>query len=253
MKALDISDNDFIVGVSGFRGSGKSTLMAQFMKELKGGWYDFNEFHIYMRTELDDKLANYPDASVFGVDEAINNLFKREWHDNSQIDVVKKFNMFRDKRHKMFLLIPHFWDLDTAVRNSLIIKWWVYVYKLGNAVVFQPHNNPFSLDPWNMKLNIILWRRGKIFQSPNYLFNLTWKPLPEDVYQEYKKVKAIKRVKAKKESEILDSKSVEGLSNAQQVAVTRKLHPDWTGYKIAKELGIARNHVYEMLNKEKSG
>lgn len=246
INIINRSDNDFIIGISGARGLGKSTLMVNFTKEITGGWYDFSDKHVYDRKEFEDKLKNLPDDSVICCDEVITSLFKREWHQNKQIEVVKLLNMYRDKRHIIFLLIPHFWDLDGAVRNSLIIKWWIHVYKLGEAIVFKADDNPFSIDPWNTRHNLYLWRKGQIYKSPNYLFNIYWPELEYNKYQEYKKVKAIKR-RAASEAEKAEAKEPE-ISKTEMIVSLKKLNPGITGHKIAQALGIGSSYVYRIFN-----
>jgi hypothetical protein len=252
MKLLKNSDQDFNIAISGARGTGKSSLMIQWIKALLGGQYDFYNHHVYAREEFETFLKDKPDNFIIGVDEAVGSMFKREWQDKNQIELMKILNMYRDKGHITFLLIPHFFDLDSALRNSLIIKWWVYVYRLGEALVYKADSNPFTTDVWNLKHNWEMWRKGKIHKSPNYMFNMTWRELDPYEYNQYKRVKAIKRKMALKKETKKDA--TPDLSTREIIKIIMKKNPNVKGLPLAKVLGLTgTNHIYNILNEESEG
>jgi hypothetical protein len=212
LKLLHLGDNDIVIAISGPRGLGKSTLEVELIEAILGKEIDFKEYLVYSKADFLEAVKNKPDRSIIGNDEAISSLFKRDWQDKKQIEIVKILNMYRDKCHIIFLLLPNFWDFDTAIKSSLIFKWWIYVYKIGEAVVFQPDTNPFTTEVWNPKDNIKTWYKGHVYQSKNYLFNISWQDLPKKRYEEYKRVKAeLRQYHYKKE-----------LEEAEEVGPTQK-------------------------------
>lgn len=246
LKLCKNSDQDFNIAITGARGTGKSTLMIQFIKKIMGvDTYDFYNHHVYSRAEFEDYLKNKPDNYVIGVDEAVGSMFKREWQDKNQIELMKILNMYRDKGHITFLLIPHFFDLDSVLRNSHIIKWWIYVYGMGEAVVYKADNNPFTNDVWNLKENWKLWEKAKLHKSKNYLFNIVWGELEQREYKEYKRVKAVKRKQALRveTKEITKPK----LTMKQVVEYITNRNPDAKGTQIGKILGINDSPIYEYM------
>jgi len=220
--------------------------MIKFIKKIMGvDNYDFYNHHVYSRAEFENYLKNKPDNYVIGVDEAVGSMFKREWQDKNQIELMKILNMYRDKGHICFLLIPHFFDLDSILRNSHIIKWWIYVYGMGEAVVYKADNNPFTNDVWNLKENWKLWEKGKLHKSKNYLFNIVWSELDKREYADYKRVKAIKRKMALKKEAVKPPKE---LTNKELVEAIYKRNPNVVGSRIAKVFNLkSSTNIYEII------
>ena len=252
LKLCKNSDQDFNIAITGARGTGKSTLMIQFIKKIMGvDSYDYYNHHVYSRAEFEDYLKNKPDNYVIGIDEAVGSMFKREWQDKNQIELMKILNMYRDKGHITFLLIPHFFDLDSALRNSHIIKWWVYVYGMGEAVVYKADNNPFTNDVWNLKENWKLWEKAKLHKSKNYLFNIVWGELERKEYNDYKRVKAIKRKQALRVETKIETKKP--MTQKEIVAEILKRNPNAVGDRIAKAMGLSSSSIiYDYIEQIKN-
>lgn len=106
------------------------------------------------------------------------------------------FNTYRDKYYLFFLLIPNFADIDFAVRNSLIIKFWIHCVKRGKAIVMCSIDNPVAKDAWNMKQLYLNFERGNIMKIKNLFCILQWKDVSPRIYRQYQKIKARKRAEA---------------------------------------------------------
>lgn len=243
IKEMQEYDNDMIIAISGARGTGKSTLMMQIVKALKEGWYDFEKYHIYDRNELKEKLETFEEKETICIDEAISSLFKREFQNKNQNYIIKMFNMYRDKRYLIFLLIPHFWDLDAAVRNSFIVKWWIHVYQRGEAIIFTHDSNPGTWDPWNRKDIYINWKLKKPYVVPNYVGNISWSKIPDDVFEEYKKVKN------KKRREVAEDKP-KPLTKKEVILQIKQWNPNATHKAIGDVICSPRSGVSGVLRGE---
>jgi len=245
IKFMQSSNNDVILGISGARGVGKSVLMMKMSEEFKGGLYDMEKYHIYKRKELIDDLENFPDREMLCVDEAITSLFKREFQKKSQINIIKMFNMYRDKSFLIFLLIPHFWDFDSSIRNSLIIKYWIYCFQRGEAVVFHADKNPGTFDPFDRKWIYRYWKSRQIHKAPNYVCNIRWSNVDEERYSLYKQIKARKR---KLDNE--DEKKEE-IPITQIVKQMFKKNPNLNQAQLAKILNTSSAYVNKLICKER--
>ena len=239
------SKNDFIIVISGFRGVGKSTLEMQITGNLTGQSYfteeGFRKHNIYSRKELDKKLEELPDKSVLCIDEGINLLFKREFQNKDQNVIIKKFNTYRDKCFVIFLLIPNFWDLDSSIRNSTMVKWWIHCTGYGQGIIYQVEDNEWNPDPWNQKNNFIATRKGvKRYSLPNYVANIIWDELPEDTYGVYKTVKSEKRRLAyeKADAQKLSKKDI-----VKQILLT---NPEASATVLASMLNTPDRYIYEI-------
>lgn len=252
IKKVQNSNNDMIIAVTGYRGAGKSTLIIQAAAKLMGkiclSKADFEQHFIYSRKELDEKLEKFEKQRVICVDESINLLFRREFQNKQQNQIIKKFNTYRDKQYCIFLVIPTFWQLDSAVRNSLIIKWWVHCVDRGNAIIYQPEDNEWNYDPWNQKENFIDRRMKKpIYKSKNYFSNIVWQKLPEELEQEYNEIKAKKR----KESYADEEKKIKvELTKRQVVEGMINNNPGLTVTQIAGILHMDKGYVSTILNSD---
>lgn len=200
IKAIQDSNNDAILAITGDRGVGKSTLMMQMARAFKRcppeRIYDINKYHVYDQKELIDNMEAFTPKDMICSDETVTALFKRDFGKKQQINLIKMFNTYRDKYYLFFLLIPNFLDLDLAVRNSLIIKFWIFCEKRGRAAVFCPLRNPIAKDAWNTKQIMIYYEKGKLHHAKNFVCYLRWHDLSPALYRKYQAVKAKKRAES---------------------------------------------------------
>ena len=189
---------DFIGIISGPRGLGKSTILLQLGKAYSPHGFNYEKSLVYSKSALKERMSK--DISQFiGVDEAINVVFKREFFDHNQIGILQDLDTYRSNHNCVFFLIPDFWDLDSKLLSSSLIKVWIYVRKWGEAYIMKPTNKQFSRDPWNFDLNKKLESKGMLYLSPNFVDILIWKELPDYEYKQYDEVKIRKREEARQE------------------------------------------------------
>lgn len=167
-------------------------------KELSPRSYTYETNLVYSKQALLDKISKEKNQFI-GVDEAINVVFKREFYEHNQIGILQDLDTYRSNHHCIFFLIPDFWDLDSKLLNSSLIKMWIYIKRWGEAYIMRPTNKQFSRDPWNFDTNVKLEEKGALYRSPNYMDTLVWKELPEDEYAKYDAIKSIKREEARQE------------------------------------------------------
>lgn len=245
MSGVQKSQGDFILAVSGNAGIGKSTLVNQIVKRYTGLHFTkefFERFNIYSRAELDKKLEELPKYSIFILDESINMLFKREWQNREQIKVIQKFNTYRNKCFIVFLLIPRFTDIDSGVRNSTRIKWWINCLSWGKAIIYQPDDNEFNFDPWNLKLNYkLILRKRRREDVPNYMANLYWDEMDKNDFDTYELVKQEKRAMA------YNDNLVKNMSKKDIIIELLKINPDVSPSILSNILNTNRTYVHEII------
>lgn len=196
-KLHDLIKNDFygLVVISGDTGTGKSTLgvaIAETVSKLTGVVYTIHKNMTYRREEVFKMISEFPEYSVIHIDELISLLYKRNWQDDGQIDMIELFNKCRDRHLIIIGMIPNFWDLDKGVYNH--VNLWIHVYKRGRAWAFIKSKDPFETDVWLKKKNHKLFQQfGTVFKSPNYLGNLTWPDWTPEKKAEYYAVRNEKR------------------------------------------------------------
>jgi len=195
-------DWDSVIAISGEEGSGKSTLA----NEL--GIFGDENYNIENNTlfqpkydEVYKKLTTLPKYSVINADEAIRIAYKLDWYSMGQKYLNKVFALARKENQATILCIPRIWDLNEYFRNWRV-KFWVYVYKRGKAVVFFRDKNPFVKEPFHIKENLkyLYMKAGNkviseeivinIFSKmPNYLTHFNFPELPKEVKKEYNRLK----------------------------------------------------------------
>lgn len=201
---LLLSDRDAIVGVAGMTGEGKSTFLTQLQQEYaeisKSEW-SFSRM-TWCRKELmtwvdGDKegKGQLPEYSAILVDELFVMFYRRNWYDKEQIDAITTFNMCRDRHLFIGGNVPDLWELDGGFLNRL--RFYIFIPVRGVAWVFQPENNPFTNDKWNLNDNKKRFRKKKNpFSIPNFVCEIHFDDWQPEEKKEYYKIRNIKRVKA---------------------------------------------------------
>lgn len=199
IKLTQKSDRDFICVITGATGEGKSTL-ATHLHILVNLKFSFWNNVAYSKKEVIDKVKSLNNFSSLNVDEAINVLFRRDFMDKRQKELLRLFDMCRDKHLFVTLCLPWFWALDNHILQSGRIKLWIYVDKRGHAYGFMPDRNPFTKDAWHMKDNEKKLKRWSDMVHPekvtNYVGDIVFDDLPEETKREYLEVKAKKKENA---------------------------------------------------------
>lgn len=210
-----INDYDGVCGVGGDTGEGKSVAARLIAREIfprlnNGKSLNLRESTFYSREMLKNHMATHPGKHVYLVDEAIGSLFNRQAMSGGQVELVKLFNVIRDKNHVILMNIPNFWEFDCAIRNRVR----VYIYlkkrahegKPGIAYIFAKERMAFNKDSWNYRLNERLERKGEINRSPNFYGAITIPDLSGEAWfvemeREAKQIKEEQKMQAVNEAE----------------------------------------------------
>ena len=150
---------DFVWGITGGRGNGKSTL------EIESGYMLDDKF------DLKKNLLMIPNASmikskfnsldtyqVLGIDEASRSLHKHTWYDKVQQEVNAMYDTERYQYKGTMICIPNFWNLTPNFRNERVDV-WIHVFARGWASIAIPDKNRFTEDPWHQKENMRSYRQ----------------------------------------------------------------------------------------------
>lgn len=202
---IDVQDSnrDCVIIISGDTGEGKSVfdlwLLIEHAKKRK---HKFNAVDslIYDRDEFQLAIDEIPENHSLGVDEAVGLFYSRDYHDDEQIALLKKLDRIRYRRLLLTLLIPNMFHIDKHIRDSRV-RYWVHIDMrkgkgadgYAHCYIFEKERNPFNPDPWNLSFNRKLFSKGKIDKSPNYLGEIVFKDVPQDVYKLYELIKDLKR------------------------------------------------------------
>lgn len=194
------SDRDVVTAVVGDTGEGKSVFLIKLLKELMPDEYNPVRHLPFTRDDLNRMIEQLPEGSGISVDEAVGLFYSRDFHDNEQIALLKKLDRSRDRRLFVGLAIPDFFMLDKALRNGRIrfLVWIDQRVGVGDkgrahAYLFRKERNVFNREPWNLKLNTQLIRKGQANKSPNYIGEVEYGGLSSTEYGIYKEMKAVKR------------------------------------------------------------
>jgi hypothetical protein len=203
------NDYDLVVAITGEEGVGKSTLAIQLGLKIDKD-FDLVKNIAYLpdEKEIEDKFHSLQPKQCFIVDEAIRVFYKLKWMDKFQIRLNQMYMTERWQNKCTFLLIPRFTDLNEAFRNHRV-NVWIHVIDRGIALVFKKiSENIFSTDPWKMKendklLDKYLVKTKKLFgvdlneyieflskNVPNFVTAIEFEDLPEDIKNEYRRLKA---------------------------------------------------------------
>lgn len=194
-------DWDFPICVSGITGSGKSNFTVQLGKEiakLNNINFDFETNICFTRKAMEENIKKLaPQYSLVSGDEMINAMFKRDFQNKKQNNLIKLFQMCRYRNLSIAFVIPRFWSLDREVRQSYI-KMWISIVRRGRARIYVPDlEDDFTEDVWHRHENSKFIQMNKINKSINYAGEVEFNDFnPEDKakYVEVKSRKSLKSV-----------------------------------------------------------
>jgi len=252
---------DIVIAIDGEEGSGKSSL-GMIMGYLLDSRFHLESNIAYLPSskEMEHKFWALDSKQVFLVDEAIKALYKLKFMDRFQTRINEMYATERWQSKITLLLLPRFTDLNEFFRNSRV-KFWIHVIDRGVAVAFAKDEvNIFGTDKWHLKeeynriKNTIRGKRYATFttdqklaiyrKSLHYMFDFTFRPLPDAVEAKYTLLKQFfrrvpeEREKAVKETMIIKLSSMDKLDLNQR--------------QIAEAVGVTEGYVSYVINKHKS-
>lgn len=185
------------------------------LKEKKAYKFMPSRDLIYSQNEMQEFLASWNRVGI--PDEMINVTFNRDFYSETQKNIVKMINMFRDHENLIISCVPYFQNLDNQIKNLCKIK--ITVKKRGIAIMHTPNKIIYCKDKWDAQTNEKIereWIMKKII-NPNYSKLTTFRgilkfpPLPkkyEVIYQGIKNKKRNMVLKDEMGIELKDSKDV---------------------------------------------
>lgn len=234
IRYLQVSqDLDVLIGVSGFKGFGKSTfslqVMIRYVKKFMGV-KNFTpsmleKYTAYTIKDLNRLLNNLPVYAPIAMDEAVNFAMGEDWMLGSNKRTKKKFAKIRNKHHVFFFNIPDLWWLDKKYRENMMTL-WVHVVKKGHVMVSTPKISPGIQDRWDRK-----WLQKQFAKKPTnyftplatimkvlrryppYFDEFAFPKLDKDIYE--------------KHLELRNSRTMEDGSDEKQDEIDKMLRTTW--------------------------
>lgn len=146
------NDWDAMIVITGDHGVGKSTLMQQFGFEMDAKFdQKINISYIPTVESIIQKFNALDKFQVFGIDEAMEVMYKNDFMKGFQKALIKMYARERKQNKITIMCIPSFADLSKTFRNTRV-KYWVYIAERGHGVLMCRPQTPYSEDAWNLKL-----------------------------------------------------------------------------------------------------
>lgn len=235
---------DYVVVIDGREGSGKSSL-ALHMKALYDGRYNLDHV-LFDAQDLLDEMQHAPKRSCIVLDEAIVSLYKRDSLKEFQTLLVKAFAIVRARELFFILVLPNYFDLDTALRTRANHRLYVHARRIeGNLVrgyvkVYKPQRTEFTTR----------W----VWQEIQWEYIFPALPIDfEEIYDKFK-VKGLMRSLKKFEKQAEEdlkaqedkAKGIRG-TKMRMIVDYMKGHPDAEALEIAREVGCTEGYVKQTL------
>lgn len=236
---------DYMIVVDGREGSGKSSL-ALHMKALYDGKYSLDHV-LFDAEDMLEEMQNAPKGSCIVMDEAIVSLYKRDSLKEFQTLLVKAFAIVRARELFFILVLPNFWDLDSALRTRANHRIYVYARRIegrlvrGYAKIYKPQRTE--------------WTTRWAWQEIEWEYRFPSLPEDfEDVYDKFKVKGLMKSLKkfekvAEEERKAEEDKS-KGIRGRKMRMIVEyiKDHPEEDDpLVIAREVGCTEGYVKDTL------
>lgn len=200
-----IEDFDVLVGVSGFKGFGKSTFSVQvsrrYVRKYLDRPYKLEDYTAYTIEDVFSKLDTLPEFSPISADEAVNFALGEDWMRRNMKKLKKIFARVRTKHHIFFFNIPDIWWLDKKYRENMMTM-WIHIVKKGHVMLALPNIAPAIEDRWYRSwlqkrftkniVNIftpIEYIMRKLKRYPCYFDQFSFPKMPEPMYQKHLKLR----------------------------------------------------------------
>lgn len=168
----------------------------------KGTRFNFDTYLAYDNEEVRKKIFELPNYSPLLGDEGVRFMMGEDWMLYESKEMKKLFAQMRTK-HLLFLTnIPKFKWMDRKYRDDMA-TFWLRILKRGLCILMQPDLGETE-DPWHMKKfqellgsyfyftsdADIVKRAEKIVSKHPCAFDyFKIPPVPDDIYQQYKKAR----------------------------------------------------------------
>lgn len=223
---------DVVILLDGIEGSGKSTLALQIAWVLSKGKLNMQSLILGLE-DAPDKLEKANQGDVFVIDEGSLSFSSRETMKREQVELIKIFNVIRQKNLVLIVVAPSFFDLNKYISVSRS-RCLIHVYTDDQLV-----RGRFAF--FNQKRKNILYTEGKknynTYVKPEANFYgrfLQFNPLGEE-YDKAKERSLFEAFQSRKKR----------LPNKKDmlIGIIKKFdkdNPDLTKDKLAQTFGITR-------------
>lgn len=157
LRGFQVKDDlDALIGVSGFKGFGKSTFSKQVIIRYVEKYMNIKKFTptmlekytAYTKEDLFKMLDELPEYSPIDADEAVNFAMGEDWMKSGNKKMKKVMAKIRNKHHLFFFNIPDLWWLDKKYRENMMTI-WAHIIKKGNVIISVPNTAPGVEDRWD--------------------------------------------------------------------------------------------------------
>jgi len=206
LRTMQIEEDlDCMIGVSGFKGFGKSTFSIGCAKRIVEGVLK-QKFRIqeYTAYSLQDtlRMANtLPDYSPLVCDEAVNFAMGEDWMISEHKHLKRVMAKIRTRHLIFFFNIPDLWWLDKKYRENMMTV-WIHIIEKGKVIMALPNLVPALEDRWNRDWLLKKFRKihWNFFSDPNIIMRILRKypcyfdefafpKLPQPLYRQHIKLR----------------------------------------------------------------
>ena len=153
-RLITVEDLDCFIGVSGFKGFGKSSFSIGSCKRyvenylhLPFGIKDVKTYTAYSNQDVQNHVRDLPDYSPLACDEAVNFAMGEDWMRSENKELKKVLSKIRTKHLLLFFNIPDLWWLDAKYRENMMTI-WIHIVKKGYVICSLPNLSPGLEDHW---------------------------------------------------------------------------------------------------------
>ena len=267
------NQKDYVIGITGYPGMGKSQLAAIIGILIDYDYYFENICFIPTSKDIEATYMNLPMYSVLHIDEASRGLHKQKWYDKVQQKLNELYDTEREGHFLCtLLLMPRFQNFTENFRNFRI-KYWINILDRGLAIAYKRDEDKDAKDPWhideNYKTKQKQWKGQKIYErdipsqiameqrTANYWFYFRVPEIPTEVWRIYQELKKKSREISKSREEVAEVDTYEERKKRERRERMQKVKELYlNGMKpmdIAISLGISVNTTRRDLDEIKAG
>jgi len=203
IHSIQAQDFDVLIGVSGFKGFGKTTFSIQVgkhhvMNNLNKRW-SLKDYLAWDNENVFDKAYALPEFSPLICDESVRFAMSEDWNARESKRLKKVFTQIRTKHLVTFFNIPDLFWMDRKYREGMMTV-WIHLVTKGYAIVFVPDLRPGIDDRWHRKEIKDFMKPYNFFtpidnvlktlrRHPCYCDEFAVPKLPADEYASYMKLR----------------------------------------------------------------
>lgn len=258
-------DKDVVVIVTGEKGEGKSTVEYHLCVFDPNFTFPRNYIFDAKPSSVSTRFKKNVKFSRFGMDEAVQSLYKMDYFSNDQNKLIKLLTRARKYNQMLVLCIPDITEVRTSVRKAHV-NVWIHVVERGRAMVFIRDKMPMVEDPWHFKHAERLWKKkletvrasqmdteavvSFLRAHPCYAGEFEFPDMPKDAKKAY--LQCVQEYDVQEEGEEMGGSLEAAQSKRQRIALTLLVRwaVEVVGLKaieVAEKIGYAAPSITQML------